>query len=534
LRWPTCILLTVAALAAFPAAGHAATPFNAGSGTEPSVAVGADGTGHVVWETEGDNVQVGYCRVSAGGGSCNRTELLSFDSSTAANNAGRARVFAPAPNKVVIVAGCWNCPTGVTDRTYRWISTDNGASFGAPVEIGNGLGTEGFGAWLDDLSLFVAADGSRVKAETLGGDGVQYASGGIFVYGPEVARIPGTTELVAATNDLDVVKYGVYDFGGPHTVPNVNNTANWDTDLTLPAPEPDNSETALNTGPNGLFLTYRYFVASDTRVGLRRFDPATDTFSGASYVEGPNAIDDNSLDDPDSFQDPAGRIHVVWRSLHGGGRLRYTVSNTAGTGFTAAANLALSQTFTQPEIAAGGDGRGFVTWTPGTSGAIRVVPIDPQPEPATPDVTAPGISGFGVGDSTLFPGQRTTFSFNASEAGLAALTFEKRFKGLKGKRKGRKACLPATKKRLRALRRKAGSQRAFRKLRRKRSCRGHKRIGAIRQRVTAGRNTIVFNGRIAGRKLTRGQYRARLVITDAAGQVSRTETLRFRVVARRR
>jgi len=49
--------------------------------------------------------------------------------------------------------------------------------------------------------------------------------------------------------------------------------------------------------------------------------------------------------------------------------------------------------------------------------------------------------------------------------------------------------------------------------------------------VTAGNNTIEFNGRVAGRKLKPGRYRAGLVITDAAGQVSRTETLNFKVVA---
>ena len=48
--------------------------------------------------------------------------------------------------------------------------------------------------------------------------------------------------------------------------------------------------------------------------------------------------------------------------------------------------------------------------------------------------------------------------------------------------------------------------------------------------MTPGENTIEFNGRIAGRKLKPGQYRASLVITDAAGQVSRTETVNFKVV----
>jgi hypothetical protein len=45
---------------------------------------------------------------------------------------------------------------------------------------------------------------------------------------------------------------------------------------------------------------------------------------------------------------------------------------------------------------------------------------------------------------------------------------------------------------------------------------------------------IIFNGRIAGRRLRPGRYRALLVITDTAGNVSRTEQIRFRVLRRRR
>ena len=48
--------------------------------------------------------------------------------------------------------------------------------------------------------------------------------------------------------------------------------------------------------------------------------------------------------------------------------------------------------------------------------------------------------------------------------------------------------------------------------------------------MAPGDNTIAFNGKIAGRKLKPGKYRASLVITDDAGQVSRTETTNFQVV----
>lgn len=531
------VLLLAVACVALPAGAQAATPFTAGSGTEPSVAVGSDGSGHVVWVTTEDNVKVGYCRVSAGAGSCNRTELLNFFTSTDANNAGRATVYTPAPNKVVIVAGCWNCPSEVIDRTYRWVSTNNGESFSPAIETGNGLGTEGFGAWLESPGIFVAASNSHVKAETAGGEGVQYATNGIFVYGPQVVRVPGTDKLVAATNDLEDVKYGVY-VGVTLTIGSINSAIGWNIDQTLPGAEGDNSDTSLTAGPNGVTLAYEEGQSSPDRIGVRRFDSGSNTFGAPVYVQGGDSIDANGLQEPDSFQDPSGRVHVAWVSLHDGGRLRYVVSDTAGNNFGVAATLARSESFNEPELAAGADGRGFATWTPGISGPIRVVPLDPQAESSSTsppaDTTPPGVTGFGISDTTLKPGQGAKFTFNSNEAGTAVLTFEKRFLGLKGKRKGRKACLPRTKKRLNALRKRAADAKAFKALLKKKKCFGFKRIGQIRQAVKAGKNTIEFDGRIAGRPLSAGRYRARLVITDAAGNVSRTETVSFTVVGKKK
>jgi hypothetical protein len=504
-------LLIATACLAVPAGAQAATPFTAGVGGDPSVAVGSDGSGHVVWETDAANTQVGYCRVSSEATACNRTELLTFPGSSEVQRAGKAQVFTPAPGKVVIVAGCSQCPDTLS-RTYRWVSTTNGTSFEGPVQIDSGPETNGRGAWLDDVSTYVGTNGANAKAAVVdGAQGVTYATGGLFVYGPEVVRVPGADKLVAATNDLEVVKYGVYE-GTPLSVVNINNVTNWEIDKTLPSPEPDNSDTALNTGPNGVYLTYRYFVAGDTHIGLRHFDAATNTFGGATFIEGSNPIDDASLGAPDSAQDPSGRIHVVWTTLYEGGRLRYSVSDPSGANFSAAGTLASSEAFYEPELAAGADGHGFAVWTPGISGAIRVVPLDPQQDSGTttPDTTPPGVSGFGIDSSTLRPGQGARFKFQSTEAGQAVLTIEQRFRGTKKKRKGKTVCIAAKK----------GQ---------KKNCTGYRKVGEIRQAVTAGANTIEFNGRIAGRKLKPGRYRASLVITDAAGQVSRTETVNFKV-----
>jgi hypothetical protein len=151
-----------------------------------------------------------------------------------------------------------------------------------------------------------------------------------------------------------------------------------------------------------------------------------------------------------------------------------------------------------------------------------------------PDTSPPTTGGFAIGDPTLTPGQGTAFTFDTSENGVATLTVQKQVKGLKVRVRGKRRCVPQTRKRLRTLRRQAGSLAAYRRLLRKRRCTAYKRIGSITQRVNAGTNTIYWGGRIAGRRLRPGRYRALLVVKDLAGNVSRVERIRFRVLRRRR
>ncbi len=537
----TALTASILILAA-PSAAPAATPFTAGSGADPGVAVGFDGSAHVVWVTGGSNAQVGYCRVSPGTESCGKTELLNFPGAGAANSIGRATVSVPAPNKVVIVAGCWNCPgtpSTSSSKAFRWTSTDNGSIFVA-TQIGREFDLHGAGTWIEDASLFVAANSNSVMAQTLPslvGAATPVAPAGYF-YDGAVVRLPGTGTLVGASNDLTEIGYRVFD--GALTAGAINNPGNWSPIGAIPAGGATDGESSLNAGGNGVSIVYRSVAAGTTRLALRHFDPSTESFGAAQFIQGGNPID-AGLQHPDSYQDLTGRLHVIWRSPGSGGLLRYRAGEATGAGFGAVGTLASGENFTDPEVAVGNE-TGFVVWTQGVSGPVRVVRVDPTYDlpPASPTPSAPGgdsaagaapaVTDPTIGDRTLHPGEGTTFRFTSSVAGQAVLTIEKLFKGLKGKRKGKKACLPQTKKRLRALRRKAASPAAYRKQLKKLTCRAYGRIGEIRQQVNAGVNTIDFDGRVAGRKLGKGSYRANLVVTDSAGRASRTETLRFKVV----
>jgi hypothetical protein len=524
--------VAVSLTCAAPALG--ATPFTGPtSGSGWDLAVGSDGTGHAVWLTDeaGDRVQ--YCRVPAGGSACDgESGLLSFPSGAAANAGEDAQVFTPAANKVVILASCWQCGAGgVADRVWRWISTNNGVDFGAPVEVGT-LQLNGQAAYLNTGDIGLATQGTLFQGVDDGPSTTELDLGGtgLFVFSPSVALVAGAKKAVYAVNDLDVVKYSVFEDADadPISAGELNTSGNWSGGAGLPAPEGDNSETHLTSGPSGTFLSYLYFVPNNNRIGLRRFDPLAETFGGPTYIEGPSTIDNNSADYPHLSQDGGGRLHAVWRSLYGGGRLRYTRSDDSGASWTPVSNLATSETFIDPIVEAGPGGTGFAIWGHGAGGAttVRIVAIDPQfePDPSAggpppgggTDTTDPTIGGFGIDDATLRPGGRATFTFTSSEAGRAVLTFRKRVKGQKVRRRGRRRCVPR-------------SPRRLRRVPRRRRCKTWKKVGEIRQEVLAGRNEIVFRGRIAGRVLSPGLYQARLVITDGAGNVSRTETVRFRV-----
>jgi hypothetical protein len=542
----TLLALAAAFVLALAPAADAATPFTAGTGHGHDLAVGNDGTGHVVWLQDEGGDRVHYCRVPAGGSACDaESTAFNFPGLLDHQANGDAQVFTPAVNKVVIVASCWNCVTGGTlDRTFRWISTNNGVDFSGPVEVGNGLHINGQAGYINAGDMTLGTEGSQFQmtdAAVPAPDTTKagLSSGGIFVYKPSVVFNDALDRTVWAVSDLDTIKFA-YRADATPTATELNNVANWQTEKLLPGAEGDNDETHLSTGPNGILLSYKWFVANDNRVGLRKFDATTNTFGAPTYVEGPDPIDNNSLDYPNHSQDGSGRLHFVWRSLYDDGRLRYTRSDDGGATFTPVANLAMKESFFDPIVEASPAGTGFAAWTGNGESAIRVVPIDPQPEPAGPgggggpDTTPPTAGPVSIGDSTLTPGQGTTFTFTSSEAGTATLTVQKQVKGMKVKVRGKRKCVPQTRKRLRALRRRAGSPAAYRRKLRKLRCKAYKRIGSIKQAVHPGQNTIVFSGRIAGRKLRPGRYRALLVIQDTAGNVSRVERVRFRVLRRRR
>ena len=392
-------LVAAAALLLGAPAAWSATPFTAGTGDRPQIAVGPDGTGYVAWmvrSSTGEGDLVGLCRVPRGGTACDRIAFIPFPGTTVANGGDVAQVFTDPDDagRVVLMASCWNCGAGgTTNRVYVRGSSDGGTTFGLPTEFGRGLVVGGQSAWLRGATppLLVTIGGSRALGMNGGAPAastVSFTGAGVIAT-PAVTEVPDSSQLLAASSDLDSVRFTVYE--GPLTAAGVNTQGNWTIDLPVPGAAERSTETSLATGPSGTFLAYRRAQLGDDRARLHRYDPDTMTLDAGREIQGPDALDADVFE-PDLTQDAAGRLHAVWRSGLRGGRLRYRRSDDGGASFSPAGNLAASEPFGDPEVAAAADGTGFAVYN-GAHGAVRVVELDPQPEPspAPPPATDPPV-----------------------------------------------------------------------------------------------------------------------------------------------
>jgi hypothetical protein len=527
----------MALASAAPALG--ATPVVIGQapfGGTPDIAVDETGRGHFAWEDNSPSPEVvRYCQLPRGGAACENAEEFGGSPS---NIAGRAHVFVPAAGQVnVFYQRC----CGGTEGTYSVESVNGGLDFGAQAHVGDpGIGVNA------DEAVYGPDSGVTLLAEVItAGTTVQHtdftgvvpsasqadlgtSSSGEGAIGLEADGSPVAVYQLQTSPNWQFVWRKLKD-GVPPTEANINLATNWTDPEAIITGERVNAADgpALASGPTGLFLFWKQNLPDQGWV---------QKWTGSGWTTPVQITDGRPFNDIDLHQDATGRLHAVWNA-YTDHELRYTWSDD-GVNWAAPLDIARGESYPQVRVAAAGDHQGFAVWNRGGPDVVAV-PLEALPEPPVggggggSDTTDPSVSGFSIGDRTLRPGAGTTFSFTSSEAGRSVLSFHKRVKGLKVRQRGRRRCVPQTRQRLRRLRRAAGSRREYRRLLRRRSCKAWKKVGEIRRDVVAGRNEIVWNGRVAGRRLSPGLYQARLVIRDAAGNPSRTERLRFRVRRRR-
>ena len=242
---------------------------------------------------------------------------------------GDAQVFTPRRPTVVILASCWACGARRRHRPHVPLDLDQQRR---ELQRPGGDRQEPRGQRTGRLGSTPAASRSRPRASSFR----RRTPVRSHSRHPDRRRLPpagssrtrrqsSITRPWTARSTRPATSTPSSTRTGPDATPTaaeLNIVANWQTERLLSGAEGDNDETTLSSGPSGIFLTYKWFVANDNRVGLRKFDPVSNTFGGPVYVEGPDPIDNNSLDIPVSTPRTAlGRIHVVWRTLHDAGRL---------------------------------------------------------------------------------------------------------------------------------------------------------------------------------------------------------------------
>ena len=124
-------------------------------------------------------------------------------------------------------------------------------------------------------------------------------------------------------------------------------------------------------------------------------------------------------------------------------------------------------------------------------------------------------STFSVGAArTATSGQRaTTIAFTLSRRSTVKITFARKVKGRLSK--SRRRCVKSSP-----------------KLAKRRACTRYAAVGkTVRSNLAPGKRTLAFSGRVGGRALPTGRYRATIVAIDRSGRRSRARTASFTIVS---
>jgi hypothetical protein len=516
LRRATAATIAAAALLALTAGTAQAiawTPLDSTT-AEEIAAVEYHPDGRIWFATTGGKV---YRRATAGGAFTQEASVAATFSDIAFDSTGTVGLATADTGKLYRSANGGDSWSLVALSGYDHECPDSGPNPSAPV-TGNLLSV----AWGSDTTAWVVSDqrGQIMRSTTAGAAGT---------WSDASRTVAGACKIDAFVTDVAPVAGSVNDV----YFVDENFATVWRTSDGLTSSA---AERATLVNCFGITMKLAVDPASPNRLaaagpctGSLHWGFSSDSASTSEYVDGSATSRIRDLDAGPGVFLAVGDAGLIEQSIAG-----TTASSQPAGGVLATRDWrAVDFADASRAVVAGLGGALAITDQANVPPPVPAGPTPPAPRPR-PDVAVPTVGGTSIGRGSLTPGQGTTFGFNTSEAGMAVLTFEKRFAGLKGKRKGKPTCLPKTKKRLRALRKQADSQQDYAKLLRRKSCQGYQRIGAIRQQVKAGRNTIAFNGRVAGRKLSKGHYRAKLRITDAAGNTSRAETIKFKVVAKKK
>ena len=422
-----------------------ADAFTIANGAQPSVAVDAEGTAHVVWNQVTSDTQADvlhYCQVPRGATSCQHEQTFVPPERDPQYNKefGRARVVLPGPDQVEILtsrypdpvtvdpfgnpsdplcAGVISDPTGYCfdsdSNTWAWRSQDNGATFGAPMVFSHAA-PGGDAAVFNTPTPMI---GSVTETTTGGTFFASAAPGGydrtsinLGDGGPDRAYYGTLAALndgipVAGFADLNSNIFVRRHIGSdPSTF---NNLLTWGPPLSLRGDEP-----RLAGGPGGVYIMYRPYAnggASQPYV-VRRFN-------GARFLKPIVKLTTDASDQyRDLFEDDSGRLHAAWvHHAVSGDELTYRFSTDHRNFFSP--QVIATGTDGQIQnvgLSSADDGGGFAVYSSASSGnsTIRLAPFGTAEKRTLIDV---GIAGMDVTQGI----QKTDFAIRGSDLSTRAV-----------------------------------------------------------------------------------------------------------------
>ena len=349
LRFALAALACAALLVVDPSLAVAATPFTLGQGLHPAVAVGSDGAGHFAWTDPGAGNPLHYCKVPKGARACTASKTFTppLDASSNSNY-----VFVNGSTVQIVSGRCCD------NLDVLYASTDGGASFTGPVEIGSidisagleagpGPGFSGFYFNPFEHFQFMPAAGPKQTAfANLAPPFVATSAG--------VAVDKGTTPVVVQGGDANM---SVWRWSGTG---DVNDATTW---IGPTAGSPPVQEVRLAAGGNGpAILVAKTGAGASRKLIAMRFD-GTAFGSQTTLETGDPAF-------PTVNADASGRATALWRL---GDKVRFS-QTTNGTTWSRPVDLLSGGsepglTFNL-RVATGADGHGYAMWTRPVGGGL--------------------------------------------------------------------------------------------------------------------------------------------------------------------
>jgi hypothetical protein len=354
------VLVCAALLVIDPTLAVAATPFTLGQGLAPAVAVGPDGAGLFAWSDAGSGNPLHYCKVPKGASSCSISKTFTPPENGSSNS---NYVFVNGSTVQVVTGRCCD------DLVLVYTSTDGGANFSGPVQIGSinieaglaaGPGAGFSGYYFNPLQnfQFMSAAGPQQTA-------VAHLAAPFVALSAGTAVDKGTTPVVVLGSDSAT---SLFRWSGTG---DVNDATTW---IGPTAISPAGNVVRVASGGSGPAMLLEQIGAGGSgRLVAMKFDGTT-FGSTATLQSGSPAF-------PTISADQTGRATVLWRFND---ELRFS-QTTNGT--TWSSPVTLLSGGTEPgltfnlRVATGSDGHGYAMWTRPVGGGapdnVRAMQLSP-------------------------------------------------------------------------------------------------------------------------------------------------------------